>query len=100
MTRLQRICAPLWAFLLTLGVLLGVGCAARVEYVTHRTLHGHTAVTDVAAWDETVLRFADTAERYLPPRCRAVTVLLRTAERLITRPATTGTKTEKRPCFV
>lgn len=77
MTRLQRFCAPLWAFLLTLGLLLGVGGAMRVEYVTHRTLHGEAASWDVAAWGDAARHLTDTAEALLSPRCRVVTAALR-----------------------
>ncbi|MBP3435828.1 MAG: hypothetical protein J6K62_05845 [Clostridia bacterium] len=68
MNRLQRLSAPLWAFVLTVSILLAAGGAVRVEYVSHRALHGGTVSLDIGALHGAVDDAADTAERVLPKR--------------------------------
>ena len=79
MNRMQRITIPLWAFVLTLSVLLAAGGAARVEYVSHKALHGNAVSWDIRALHDTTDRAAATAEALLPPRISAAVRLFHRA---------------------
>ena len=79
MNRLQRLSAPLWAFVLTVSILLAAGGAVRVEYVSHRALHGGTVSLDIVALHGAADDAADTAERVLPKRIAVAVTAFRRA---------------------
>lgn len=79
MNRIQRLSAPLWAFLLTVSVLLAAGGAVRVEYVSHHALHGGTVSFDIGALHGAADGAADTAEAFLPQRIAVCMELFRRA---------------------
>lgn len=83
MNRLQRLSAPLWAFLMTVSILLAAGGAARVEYVTHYALHGGTVSFDIGALHRAADSAADTAQTVLPKRIAAAIGLFRRAENTV-----------------
>ncbi len=68
MNRLQRALAPLWAFVITLTLLLGVGGALRVESATRATLHGEGASFHMAAVHAATDRAAEAVTPLLPAR--------------------------------
>ena len=68
MNRIQRITAPLWAFLLTCSILLAACGAARVEYVSRKALHGNAVSWDIGILYDAADKATATAEAVLPPR--------------------------------
>ncbi len=68
MERSIRWTAPLWAFVLTVSILLAGGGAVRIEYVTHKALHGGTVSFDIGSLHRAADKAADTAEAILPKR--------------------------------
>ncbi len=68
MNRRKRLLASISAFVLTVCFLLAMGGALRVEYATHRTLHGEGASFRATAVLDAADRTADTALRVLPAR--------------------------------
>lgn len=79
MNRLQRLSAPLWAFLLTVSVLLAAGGAARVEYVSHYALHGGTVSFDIGVLHRAADGAADTAQTIVPKRIAVAIAAFRNA---------------------
>ena len=84
MNRLHRLSAPLWAFLLTVSILLGAGGAARVEYVSHYALHGGTVSFDIGALHRAAGDAADTALTIVPKRIAVAIAAFRHAVDTVT----------------